>query len=195
MYVLRTFEMTSPSLTMPTPILLALPSNPIEITIFRAMLHRNIYNQPNCQPHSDVTICLRSKQANAAISSVFERLHSYVSAMRKLSYCYCAEKLVWLEQTIRVTSKSNKFKKKTIPKVAMATKAAAKIPKITYVGRTTNFSGKTLWEIVGNLKNFGVGRIVVRQLFQRYEEPTFFKIVKVEALPNEVRIIPLNFRK
>lgn len=33
-YVRRTFARTLPSRTMPTPILLALPSKPIEITIF-----------------------------------------------------------------------------------------------------------------------------------------------------------------
>ncbi|KFB48790.1 AGAP006953-PA-like protein [Anopheles sinensis] len=56
---------------------------------------------------------------------------------------------------------------------------------IKYIGRTNDFRGKTLWEIVGNLKNFGVGRIVVRSMFERYPEPSFMKIVKVEALPNE----------
>lgn len=56
-----------------------------------------------------------------------------------------------------------------------------------YVGRTTNFKGKTLWEIVGSLKNFGVGRFIVRSVFGRYPEPSFMKIVKVEACPDEVR--------
>uniref|UniRef100_A0A0K8TRT1 Putative mitochondrial ribosomal protein s34 n=1 Tax=Tabanus bromius TaxID=304241 RepID=A0A0K8TRT1_TABBR len=54
---------------------------------------------------------------------------------------------------------------------------------IKYVGRTTDFRGKTLWEIVGNLKNFGVGRIVVRSMFERYPEPSYMKILKVEAMP------------
>jgi small subunit ribosomal protein S34 len=31
---------------------------------------------------------------------------------------------------------------------------------IKLVGRTTDFKGKTLWQIVSNLKNFGVGRVV-----------------------------------
>jgi small subunit ribosomal protein S34 len=31
---------------------------------------------------------------------------------------------------------------------------------IKYIGRKTDFRGKSLWEIVGNLKNFGVGRVV-----------------------------------
>lgn len=52
-----------------------------------------------------------------------------------------------------------------------------------YFGKTTDFRGKTLWEILGNLKNFGVGRIVVRSRMERYPEPSYFKILKVEALP------------
>ncbi|XP_052860872.1 uncharacterized protein LOC128267948 [Anopheles cruzii] len=56
---------------------------------------------------------------------------------------------------------------------------------IKYIGRTNDFRGKTLWEIVGNLKNFGVGRVVVRSMFERYPEPSFMRIVKVEALPDE----------
>lgn len=58
---------------------------------------------------------------------------------------------------------------------------------VKLIGRTTDFKGKTLWEIVGNLKNYGVGRIVIRNMFQRYKEPCFMRIVKVEAAPNEVR--------
>ncbi|XP_026731158.1 uncharacterized protein LOC113496197 [Trichoplusia ni] len=58
---------------------------------------------------------------------------------------------------------------------------------IKYVGRTTDFKGKTLWEIVGNLKNFGVGRIIVRSVFERYPEPSYMKIVKVETTPDEER--------
>ncbi|CAG9793815.1 unnamed protein product [Diatraea saccharalis] len=58
---------------------------------------------------------------------------------------------------------------------------------IKYVGRTTDFKGKTLWEIVGNLKNLGVGRIIVRSVFERYPEPSFMKIVKVETCPDEER--------
>ncbi|XP_023018083.2 mitochondrial ribosomal protein S34 [Leptinotarsa decemlineata] len=53
-----------------------------------------------------------------------------------------------------------------------------------YIGRTTDFKGKTLWEILGNLKNFGVGRIIARNMFERYPEPSYIKILKVETLPN-----------
>lgn len=59
---------------------------------------------------------------------------------------------------------------------------------IKYIGRTSDFKGKTLWEIVGNLKNHGVGRVVVRQMFQRYPEPSYMKIVKVEAMPNPTEV-------
>ncbi|XP_055843922.1 uncharacterized protein LOC129910529 [Episyrphus balteatus] len=56
---------------------------------------------------------------------------------------------------------------------------------IKYIGRKTDFRGKPLWEILGNLKNHGVGRIVVRSMFERYPEPSYMKILKVEAVPNE----------
>ncbi|XP_014279247.1 small ribosomal subunit protein mS34 [Halyomorpha halys] len=56
---------------------------------------------------------------------------------------------------------------------------------IKYIGRTTDFCGKPLWEILGNLKNFGVGRLVKRHVFDRYPEPSFFRIVKVEAVEIE----------
>lgn len=68
-------------------------------------------------------------------------------------------------------------------------------PVVKFIGRTTDFKGKTLWEIVGNLKNFGVGRIIIRHMFQRYEEPCFMKILKVEAQPNEVRVAYRRFDK
>jgi len=54
---------------------------------------------------------------------------------------------------------------------------------IKYIGKTHDFRGKTLWEIVGNLKNLGIGRIVTRSRFERYPEPTYMKILKVETLP------------
>lgn len=55
--------------------------------------------------------------------------------------------------------------------------------KIIEVGPATIHVGKTLWEILGNLKNFGVGRIVKRNIYERYPEPTYFRILKVETLP------------
>lgn len=55
-----------------------------------------------------------------------------------------------------------------------------------YIGRTTTFKGKSLWEIVGNLKDFGVGRIVARSRDERYPEPSYMKIMKVETLASPV---------
>ncbi|XP_061388638.1 uncharacterized protein LOC133323697 [Musca vetustissima] len=56
---------------------------------------------------------------------------------------------------------------------------------IKYIGRTTDFKGKTLWEIVGDLKDFGVGRLVVRNMFQRYPEPCYMRILKVDTVDAE----------
>lgn len=56
---------------------------------------------------------------------------------------------------------------------------------IKYVGRTTDFSGKSLWEIVGNLKNYGVGRLVYQQKYTRYPEPCYFKILKVTPIQHD----------
>lgn len=61
--------------------------------------------------------------------------------------------------------------------------------KIKLIGRTTDFKGKPLWEILGNLKNFGIGRLVIRNMFQRYPEPCFMKIVKVEAQPSPTEVL------
>ncbi|KAI5697643.1 28S ribosomal protein S34, mitochondrial [Diaphorina citri] len=56
---------------------------------------------------------------------------------------------------------------------------------IKYIGRTTDFAGKTLWEILGNLKGYGVGRLLYRQRFQRYPEPCYFKILKVQPVQHD----------
>ena len=48
-----------------------------------------------------------------------------------------------------------------------------------YIGRQSFYYGKTLFEIARNLKNYGVGRMVIRHNFQRYEEPTYFILTKV----------------
>ncbi|XP_078035629.1 LOW QUALITY PROTEIN: mitochondrial ribosomal protein S34 [Augochlora pura] len=66
---------------------------------------------------------------------------------------------------------------------------------IKYIGRTTTFKGKSLWEILGNLKNYGVGRMVVRSQHQRYPEPSYMRILKVAALPMVGETNPDNTRK
>lgn len=72
-------------------------------------------------------------------------------------------------QPIREKFVTNRFNDYTMP--------------IKLIGRTTDFKGKPLWEILGNLKNFGVGRLVIRNRFQRYPEPCYMKILKVAAMP------------
>ena len=52
--------------------------------------------------------------------------------------------------------------------------------RIQYVGRTTYCEGKRLYDMLCRLKNFGVGRIVVRNHYlERYPEPTYYVIGKV----------------
>lgn len=58
---------------------------------------------------------------------------------------------------------------------------------LKYVGKKSDCVGKTLWEILGNLKDFGVGRIIVRNLqASRYSEPCYLRVLEVNAQPNEV---------
>ncbi|XP_054288439.1 28S ribosomal protein S34, mitochondrial-like [Macrosteles quadrilineatus] len=57
------------------------------------------------------------------------------------------------------------------------------MPKIIKIGPSTKYVGKTLWEILGNLRNLGVGRIVRRSIYERYPEPTYYRILKVDTLP------------
>ena len=57
-----------------------------------------------------------------------------------------------------------------------------------YFGRTTDFSGKSLWELLGNLRDFGIGRYVYRNMFQRYPEPSYMKILKVETCDPEPEV-------
>ncbi|XP_065360210.1 uncharacterized protein mRpS34 [Calliphora vicina] len=70
---------------------------------------------------------------------------------------------------------------------------------IKYVGRKTDFKGKSLWEIVGDLKDYGVGRMVVRNMFQRYPEPCYLRILKVQTVdhedPNSARKVKVTVQK
>ncbi|XP_067648411.1 small ribosomal subunit protein mS34-like [Eurosta solidaginis] len=63
---------------------------------------------------------------------------------------------------------------------------------IKYIGRTTDFRGNTLWELVGNLRDFGVGRLVIRNMFQRYEEPCYMRILKVDVKPHDPAKDPIR---
>ncbi|KAH8301217.1 hypothetical protein KR018_007954 [Drosophila ironensis] len=53
---------------------------------------------------------------------------------------------------------------------------------IKYIGRTTDFRGNTLWELVSELPNWGVGRMLIRNMFQRYPEPCYMRILQVRAV-------------
>ncbi|XP_076757616.1 mitochondrial ribosomal protein S34 [Xylocopa sonorina] len=55
---------------------------------------------------------------------------------------------------------------------------------VIYIGRTHDQVGKALWEIVGNLKNHGVGRMVIRNNEQKYPEASYMRILKVVGLPD-----------
>ena len=55
------------------------------------------------------------------------------------------------------------------------------MPNIRYVGKHIDHRGKRLYEILLKLKNFGVGRMVYRNMFKdRYPEPSYYIITKVE---------------
>lgn len=52
--------------------------------------------------------------------------------------------------------------------------------RFKYIGRITHNEGKRLFNYLSRLKNFGEGRIVYRNAFQRYQEPCYFIITHVE---------------
>lgn len=56
---------------------------------------------------------------------------------------------------------------------------------LIYVGKYTLFQGRPLWEIVMNLKDFGVGRLVGRNIYRRYPEATYFRVLQVNPLKLE----------
>lgn len=51
---------------------------------------------------------------------------------------------------------------------------------VIYIGKPSKHVGKTLFEILCNLKNFGIGRMVIRSHFHKYKEPSYYIIKKVE---------------
>lgn len=54
-----------------------------------------------------------------------------------------------------------------------------------YIGRKNYFYGKTIWQILANLKNFGVGRMVTRNILSKYPEPSYHIIKAVEPRMDE----------
>lgn len=58
---------------------------------------------------------------------------------------------------------------------------------LKYVGKKSPYVGQTLWEILGNLKDFGIGRIIVRNSqASRYSEPCYLRVLEVTAQPSKV---------
>lgn len=53
------------------------------------------------------------------------------------------------------------------------------MPRIKYIGFPSKYVGKHLLWLLGNLKDFGVGRVVTRTAFERYPEPSYYVITKV----------------
>lgn len=53
------------------------------------------------------------------------------------------------------------------------------MPRIKYIGYPSPYVGKHLMWLLGNLKDFGVGRIVTRTTFERYPEHSYYIIKKV----------------
>ncbi|OQR67145.1 hypothetical protein BIW11_13696 [Tropilaelaps mercedesae] len=54
------------------------------------------------------------------------------------------------------------------------------MPRIQYVGYPSRYHGKHLMMLLLKLKNFGVGRLVTRYTYNKYPEPTFYVIKKVQ---------------
>ena len=51
------------------------------------------------------------------------------------------------------------------------------MPRV-FLGRTHDLYGKSLWELLCNLKDFGVGRVVKRTKFnRRYPEASWYEIL------------------
>lgn len=49
--------------------------------------------------------------------------------------------------------------------------------RIIYIGAKKPHCGKTVYEILANLKNFGVGRILQRNMWNaKYSEPSYYKV-------------------
>ncbi|GFT82174.1 uncharacterized protein NPIL_567021 [Nephila pilipes] len=50
---------------------------------------------------------------------------------------------------------------------------------VRIIGKKSPFTGKLLFEILNNLKNYGLGRVIMRNSFKKYPELSFYVIKKV----------------
>ncbi|KAI2811383.1 hypothetical protein RDWZM_003788 [Blomia tropicalis] len=53
--------------------------------------------------------------------------------------------------------------------------------RIVYIGRESQHLGKTAFKILANLKNFGINRMLTRHEFDKFPEPSFHIVKKVET--------------
>ena len=59
--------------------------------------------------------------------------------------------------------------------------------KIRYIGKSIDYRGKKIFDILTNLKDFGVGRVLTRGLEEVHPEKSSYKIVKVEPQMDKVK--------
>lgn len=61
------------------------------------------------------------------------------------------------------------------------------MPNVYYYGKTTRFVGKTLFEILANLRNFGVNRMLIKQeeLLKNPGKKCYYIVKKVEPVMDE----------
>ena len=54
------------------------------------------------------------------------------------------------------------------------------MPRVIYIGKESRHVGKTAFQILGNLKNFGIGRMLTRHEFDIFPEPSFHIVKRAE---------------
>ena len=68
-----------------------------------------------------------------------------------------------------------------------ALRAAGVMPRV-FIGRSHDLYGKSLWELLCNLKEFGAGRVVKRTKFnRRYPEDSWYRVISARPEMDEVR--------
>ena len=54
------------------------------------------------------------------------------------------------------------------------------MPTIQYIGKTSKLCGKRVFEILANLNNFGIGRMLARNSFDCFPEPSYYIVKHAE---------------
>ncbi|XP_052791316.1 uncharacterized protein LOC128225251 [Mya arenaria] len=55
---------------------------------------------------------------------------------------------------------------------------------VIYVGKESYFHGKSLFQIARKYRNAGIGRMVMRKKWDRYEEPSYYRLTQVVPAMN-----------